>query len=409
MREGRKWTAQEETAILQSEHDPVIQIFVFRGEEYLGWDCYSKPEITIGSAEGVDLVLEDSEVRDIHAIVYLEQGRIMATYGMDEDRGGETPGPVVIRALDLLRIGPYTLKIKQLGKKVPGIFPCNAGYYETATGPVRECPPEDGHAAGDTAEGSQAGDADNGSGIPMAAGPGETGPGESARNGLCGDTEEVEVVHQGEGPDPAPRYDLTFSGKIKEGTTSEQVEDRLKPLFGKNPACLDKLFSGRKVLLKCNAEYKAVIRLRDLFEQAGALCTIEPRIGSADISTESRRPFAQEEAPCTACVQEAGAFDASGSCPGNEPVQEASAEEKGRTPEIRDGFRRRPVCIDDDDDDEDEEEPDARFSLKERIRDCAVQAPTWMQGKKETLLEVVKTKNGIVFDVEFLKAGDRYN
>ena len=98
-----------------SQNGSIIQFFLFHGENYLGWDCFNKGNISVGRSAEADLVLEDPNVSDIQAIFSLEGDRVIVR---DEGCGsgvyvnGEAKEICVLNPLDFVTIGSYTVKVK---------------------------------------------------------------------------------------------------------------------------------------------------------------------------------------------------------------------------------------------------------------------------------------------------------
>jgi len=102
----------EEKSIGTIRDHHVIQIFVFRGEEYLGWDCFHKDSIAIGRSSSADLVLDDKSIAAFQAIVSLIDGTIGVDLFESKSNQKKTVRP---GQFDSIEIGPYTLKIKLKG------------------------------------------------------------------------------------------------------------------------------------------------------------------------------------------------------------------------------------------------------------------------------------------------------
>ncbi len=94
----------------------IAQVFVFAGDRYLGWDCFEKPTVVVGTEPGADLVLAGLPSPPFRVEVHLEGERIIV-----QDR---SPAPVLrvngravetalLQPLDVVTAGPYTLKIRQ--------------------------------------------------------------------------------------------------------------------------------------------------------------------------------------------------------------------------------------------------------------------------------------------------------
>ena len=76
-------------------------------------------------------------------------------------------------------------------------------------------------------------------------------------------------------------YNIYFSGDIAEGEALEDVRRRVGALFNAREATLDKLFSGRKQLIKRNCSHEEALKYRDAMRRAGALATLAPADSTA--------------------------------------------------------------------------------------------------------------------------------
>ncbi|MCK7494548.1 MAG: hypothetical protein MZW92_27805 [Comamonadaceae bacterium] len=70
----------------------------------------------------------------------------------------------------------------------------------------------------------------------------------------------------------------------------DEVRKNLKSLFKKDESSIERLFSGRKAILKRNADYQAVVELQAMFEDTGALCSIE-------LNTDQSTPVHKDAEP----------------------------------------------------------------------------------------------------------------
>jgi len=93
----------------------VIKIYVFKGDEYIGWDCFGKTRVYIGKSKDADLLLDASDVLDTQAILSIN-GHMMTIFAQDKGCGVRVNGSLVttctLEQFDFITIGPYTLKIK---------------------------------------------------------------------------------------------------------------------------------------------------------------------------------------------------------------------------------------------------------------------------------------------------------
>ncbi|MBA4367261.1 MAG: hypothetical protein C0403_06440 [Desulfobacterium sp.] len=100
----------------------ISQFFIFKQEVHIGWDCFYKEKISIGSSEKADLVLKGNDISDIHAIVYLKNNQIVViSQNRDENVliNNQPTETAILGRFDYLDIGPYTIKIKLLESTNP--------------------------------------------------------------------------------------------------------------------------------------------------------------------------------------------------------------------------------------------------------------------------------------------------
>lgn len=76
------------------------------------------------------------------------------------------------------------------------------------------------------------------------------------------------------------KYNVIFSGQIKEGEELEAVKKALTSTLKVDPSNLDKLFSGKRIFIKKNADLQTCERLSQAMDRAGALCVIEEHGGA---------------------------------------------------------------------------------------------------------------------------------
>jgi hypothetical protein len=93
----------------------VAQVFVFDGDNYLGWDCFEKSVILVGSGEDADLVLPDLGTGPAQASI-----RLNGVGAVLEDLTGagavQVNGSPVktwrLSPLDAITVGRFTLKVR---------------------------------------------------------------------------------------------------------------------------------------------------------------------------------------------------------------------------------------------------------------------------------------------------------
>ena len=76
------------------------------------------------------------------------------------------------------------------------------------------------------------------------------------------------------------RYNIIFEGKVADGVDMEIAKGNLQRLFKTDRATVDKLFSGKRTVLKKNVSADTLKKYQTALTNAGVECTADP-----DIST----------------------------------------------------------------------------------------------------------------------------
>lgn len=71
------------------------------------------------------------------------------------------------------------------------------------------------------------------------------------------------------------KYCLVFKGEILSGSNIEEVKEKIGSAFRIEPAKIEQLFSGKRIVVKKNASYEDCEVMRHIFEDAGAKVYIE--------------------------------------------------------------------------------------------------------------------------------------
>ena len=80
-------------------------------------------------------------------------------------------------------------------------------------------------------------------------------------------------------------YKIVFEGKIAEGCNIEDVKKNLASLYSVDVGEIERLFTGRPIVLKENLDYQTAIKDKGLFEETGAVCSVISSKEDADHST----------------------------------------------------------------------------------------------------------------------------
>ncbi|MFN2329684.1 MAG: hypothetical protein ABR612_12280 [Chromatocurvus sp.] len=94
-------------------------------------------------------------------------------------------------------------------------------------------------------------------------------------------------------------YNIHFAGDIADGESIDEVRRKVGALFNAREATLDKLFSGKKQLIKRNCSRDEALKYQSAMQRAGALATItiaNPDGDSAttDAGTSPSQPVATQ-------------------------------------------------------------------------------------------------------------------
>jgi uncharacterized protein YbjQ (UPF0145 family) len=79
-----------------------------------------------------------------------------------------------------------------------------------------------------------------------------------------------------QGDPMATQYHIIFEGKVLPGKDVDSVKKALMALLKADTKAIDRLFSGKPVVIQRNVNEEIGERFRKAFEKAGALCAVEP-------------------------------------------------------------------------------------------------------------------------------------
>ncbi|MBC8210760.1 MAG: hypothetical protein H8E21_06800 [Gammaproteobacteria bacterium] len=97
-------------------------------------------------------------------------------------------------------------------------------------------------------------------------------------------------------------FEIAFSGEIVPGADLETVKQKIATIFKADEARLTQLFSGRRMLIKRQADEITTIKYRGAFQKAGAICEVVELSEQAAAPETASAPPPQKPAP----VQSAG-------------------------------------------------------------------------------------------------------
>jgi hypothetical protein len=381
------------------EKGPLAQFFVFRGDEFLGWDCFNKEMVTAGSGKTADLVLTGENISDIQAAFRFNGKQVIVS---NEDHGqgllvnGQSVTKSLLGPLDLVTIGPYDLKIKL---KRP-VDPCSDLEISAFSGPTAEsvvsvldlaprCPA----GALTPVEGQSEKDAQ---------------PKEDRTN--------------------RRRYKVIFNGKTVEGRQREDVKRHLRAMLKTEQKTVERLFSTACMVIKQDVDYETALKYLVAFKRAGAICELEAlerdqKAESAEVTDDVTGFESQsiakaevvQEGPTSQVVSrevdqrdndENDTTDRALPLPQSEDT-EGMTDSKASRHMFPTGSSHVPAYIDEEDDGEDDEGMVAPFCLKEKIVD-AMHAGKANQRRDDMALQIVKCRGDDVIDISFLGKREKY-
>lgn len=107
-------------------------------------------------------------------------------------------------------------------------------------------------------------------------------------------------------------YNVIFAGQIVNGADPARVRENVAKVFRMDVTKVEALFSGKRVVVKKQADQATAMKLRALMKQAGAVCELEPinasdgsdgSDASGDVSrnqTGARQPASEPAQPAAA-------------------------------------------------------------------------------------------------------------
>lgn len=90
-------------------------------------------------------------------------------------------------------------------------------------------------------------------------------------------------------------YTVAFAGEIMEGNSELQVKANLASVLKLDPSKVEKLFSGKNIVIKRNLDENDARRFKAAFERSGAVCIVTPRLHE-----RRTKPRAKSTAPAEA-------------------------------------------------------------------------------------------------------------
>ncbi|MCB1690202.1 MAG: hypothetical protein KDI33_17020 [Halioglobus sp.] len=151
------------------------------------------------------------------------------------------------------------------------------------------------------------------------------------------------------------RYNVYFAGQVMDGFDSHDVRGKLAKLFNADQATLDKLFSGKRQLIKRECDKATAVKYKNALEQAGARPIIQranPPAAAAKPAPSGAMTAAEKIAALAAAPDETGYQAGSGSSEAAADQPQAGEDTSGialappGTEVLRENERAEPVIRD---------------------------------------------------------------
>jgi len=84
-------------------------------------------------------------------------------------------------------------------------------------------------------------------------------------------------------------YKIIFKGKIAEGYRIEDVKQNLSSLYKVDVGEINRLFTGRPIVIKQDLDYQTAVYDREIFEKTGAVCSVISMEKDADDSKSANQ------------------------------------------------------------------------------------------------------------------------
>ncbi|MBU0996122.1 MAG: AgmX/PglI C-terminal domain-containing protein [Proteobacteria bacterium] len=394
----------------------VVQFFIFYGENFLGWDCFYKKKIVIGSDDTADLILVGEHIEPIHAVVYFKGDQVIVsdkssnTGLVVNNRSVKT---IILGNYDYIDIGPYTLKIKVKQNQNPV-----SEALKTDSSTVKQ-----GHG-GDSSSVSEKSTVNSQASSINTQKPKKAIYYPLKKNSpleILPASNTEKIVSEPEENKPSAiaaknetSYRLVCQGEIAPDKDPVEVIENLAVMMKKEKDEVEKLVSGSRVILKKDIDMAAAERLRKTFERLGLIVNIE-KTGTAVENQEIAKPAVREEQVERPVEEIPDQQELSK--PTQDNQKETQKEEKQPSvfeavpqpePEMeKDPFQTMSFQYDDDDDDDDEPDTVADFLLRERILDSGIKSSS-SKSSGQPLVEVMKYRSDTVMDITYLNVNEKY-
>ena len=335
---------------------PLLRVFVFRGEACLGWDCFCKHSIQIGSHPESDVFLDDPSIADKHAVIYVKGDKVVVSAKTHESNlcvNNKQVTSAIIGPLDYVGMGPFTLKVKVSRKKVPR-------------------PPDKTR--------------------PKIVQPLSSKPKVIEKWKTPSHVKTASAPNQEVGG-----YRVIFKGDLMDGFKPQTVKANLCALLPSDPDTVTSYLNKQRILATHSISMGAAKKYCLALEKAGARCTIETVVSDSNNQTQS-----VEKIPLAFPTKKEATLEFNSQ--GTKKELAPLADNTLNSTRVSEPLQHQPM--DPDEDDDPEEEEIIRPFLKTVLLGN-VYTQDFASGKAR-VLEIIKFKGNTIVDLQYLAPNKKY-
>lgn len=354
---GKPSIADNNDASALADQEALASFLIYENSNYLCDRPLTKEQISIGSSQFADVVLNSNSVADFHALVHFQQGQAFLTNNYPNDGlrlNGRTVKTAELRSKDIIQIGPYALHF-------------NMAYEQLHSDPDEPSDPAE-HAE-------------------------HHGADQQNPDGFT-DMEN------------APQFELLLVNRYENATSLKNAASRMATLFKADITKILPILKKDQFILKHHLSKDDAEKWRRLLKNAGILCivrseedetftlnlnekTVPAPVSTPRMTAESTHVEEPQADTRTVSQQETWAD--------NRIVAQAASDHEDQWP---------VVSYDEEEEDSEEDEWIAPFELAQNLTSDV--RPVKSATRSELQLMVVKRVDGIVSDIQFLEKKQKY-
>lgn len=350
---GRPSAADINDASALADQEALASFLIYENSNYLCDRPLTKEQISIGSSQFADVVLNSNTVADFHALIHFQQGQAFLTNNYPSDGlrlNGRSVTTAELRSKDIIQIGPYALHFKM-------------AYEQLHSEQDEPSAPTEHHDA----------DQKDPDGFP--------------------DMEN------------APQFELLLVNRYENATSLKNAANRMATLFKADITKILPILKKDQFVLKHHLSKDDAEKWRRLLKHAGVLCVVrnqEDETFTLRLDDET----VPAPAPMAPVIEEPTHLKEPQTDTRTISQREARADDRLAAQAASDREDQWPVASYDEEEDSEEDEWVATFELAQNLtRDVG---PVQSATRSELQLMVVKRVDGIVSDIQFLEKKQKY-